>query len=139
MMAPPDRSPGRTALVVSTALTRFAPRFARQAAAMSSRSASWPAGRVKSVFPPAMLTSTSRLAPTSPAIRVTCPGSVASQVMARAPISAAVPASRPASRPVMITVSPAALNRAATALPSPLPPPVTSTIRLTAAPFHWYV
>jgi hypothetical protein len=55
-------------------------------------------------------------------------------VIGRAAISAAVLASWPAFRPVMITVSPPARNRAATALPSPFPPPVTSTIRLTIAP-----
>ena len=46
-------------------------------------------------------------------MRWTGPGSVASQAMARAPISSAVSASRPGSRPVMITLSPAAQNRAA--------------------------
>ena len=37
-------------------------------------------------------------------------------------------------RPVTTTVSPAARNRPATALPSPDPPPVTSTMRLTKRP-----
>src|SRR5580698_6375224 len=56
MIEPPARSLPSTAVVVSTALSRLASRFARQAAATRSSSATAPpgsaAGAVKSVLPP---------------------------------------------------------------------------------------
>ena len=137
MIEPPARSLPSTAVVVSTALSRLASRFARQAAATSLQAlAQRPVRRVavsgevgvaarhvdQHVEVGAELAGHRRHLP-----RIS---RVAGDRL-RADLRRGARPAWLAVRPVMNTVSPAARNRAATALPSPFPPPVTSTIRFT--------
>src|SRR5262245_50337574 len=134
--APSDRR-ASSALVTSTADSRFASKFSRHCAAIVTSPSDVVASGVgssgsccRSVLPPALFTNTSTRSGRSGSAAATAYGSLASNGTARAPMRAAASASRSARRPVMVTAAPPSANVRAISNPMPVPPPVTTTLRV---------
>src|SRR6266540_1279081 len=134
-MRPPGRRRyGRTAHAIRKLPFRFAPTTSSQT--RSARSSGAPSSMPP--VPPALLTSTSMVGPTSAVTqsRAACTSSrrLTSACRQRIRSSRAVCSSTSARRPRITTWSPRSARAAAIARPMPVPPPVTTATRVSMEP-----